>query len=154
MAALAAVNRKSDWKWAISSDDEWFKAAYHKNDGATGNYFYHPTGSDTPPTAEVPPEGTNSTNHWPAFSESQDYLTDVGAYTLSSSPYGTFDQGGNVWEWNESVHVGTHRGIWGTSFNLSFAFVGYCHYYAIDIDYGQCTWANNQELGFRVVSRV
>jgi formylglycine-generating enzyme required for sulfatase activity len=26
---------------------------------------------------------------------------DVGAYALSDSPYGTFDQGGNAWEWNE-----------------------------------------------------
>ena len=78
------------------------------------------------------------------------------AYTLSASPYGTFDQSGNVWEWNESVHVGTHRGIRGGSAygEGSFAFVGHCHYYTIDIDYGQCTWANNQELGFRVVSRV
>ncbi len=30
-------------------------------------------------------------------------LTDVGAYALSASPYGTFDQGGNVREWNESL---------------------------------------------------
>ena len=29
--------------------------------------------------------------------------TDVGAYTVSASPYGTFDQGGNVWEWNGYV---------------------------------------------------
>jgi sulfatase modifying factor 1 len=34
----------------------------------------------------------------------------VGAYTLSVSPYGTFDQGGNVTEWNESVLFGTFRG--------------------------------------------
>jgi hypothetical protein len=27
----------------------------------------------------------------------------VGAHENSDSPYGTFDQGGNVWEWNESV---------------------------------------------------
>ena len=157
MDALAAVSRESDWKWAIPSDNEWFKAAYHKNDGVTGNYFYYPTSSDTKPTAELPPGGTNSTNHLPA-SIMLDQLTDVGSYTLSASPYGTFDQSGNVWEWNESVHVGTHRGIRGGSFSTgtdsSFAFVGNCHYYAIDIDYGQCTWANNQELGFRVVSRV
>lgn len=29
-------------------------------------------------------------------------LTDVGAYALSESPFGTFDQGGNVREWIES----------------------------------------------------
>ncbi len=25
---------------------------------------------------------------------------------MSESPYGTFDQGGNVWEWNESIAIG------------------------------------------------
>ena len=30
-------------------------------------------------------------------------LTDVGAYGLSVSPYGTLDQGGNVAEWNEQI---------------------------------------------------
>ena len=29
--------------------------------------------------------------------------TDVGSYSLSASPYGTFDQAGNVWEWNEAL---------------------------------------------------
>ncbi len=50
-------------------------------------------------------------------------MTDVGDYTLSESPYGTFDQGGNVWEWNEAVVVdmygvslrGMRGGGWGTS---------------------------------------
>jgi len=31
------------------------------------------------------------------------------------SPYGTFDQGGNVWEWNEAA-AGPRRGIRGGSF--------------------------------------
>jgi Sulfatase-modifying factor enzyme 1 len=46
----------------------------------------------------------------------QNYLTDVGAYTLSTSPYGTFDQGGNVWEWNETHVSGLSRGLRGGSF--------------------------------------
>jgi hypothetical protein len=29
-------------------------------------------------------------------------LTDAGSYTSSPSEYGTFDQGGNVVEWNET----------------------------------------------------
>ena len=33
-------------------------------------------------------------------------LTDVGSYPGSSSPYGTFDQGGNVYEWDERIGAG------------------------------------------------
>ena len=29
-------------------------------------------------------------------------LTDVGAYTGTTSPYGEFDMGGNVYQWNEA----------------------------------------------------
>ncbi len=40
----------------------------------------------------------------------------MGAYSQSLSPYGTFDQGGNVWEWNEEVdHASSARGLNGGS---------------------------------------
>ena len=51
------------------------------------------------------------------------YTTVVGEFQNSASPYGTFDQGGNVWEWNEAIvyvqfegetHV--RRGVRGGSF--------------------------------------
>lgn len=38
-----------------------------------------------------------------SFSNTQNYLTDAGAYASAMSPYGTFDQGGSVWEWNEAL---------------------------------------------------
>jgi sulfatase modifying factor 1 len=41
--------------------------------------------------------------------------TDVGSYTGDGSPYGTFDQGGNVWEWTDAVS-GSSRGLRGGSF--------------------------------------
>jgi formylglycine-generating enzyme required for sulfatase activity len=52
-----------------------------------------------------------------SFDFSQNYLTDVGAYTFSAGPYGTFDQGGNVYEWNETFSI---RGgaWWSPSFEL------------------------------------
>ena len=40
----------------------------------------------------------------------------MGYFGLSDSPYGTFDQGGNVWEWNEAILQASYRGIRGGSF--------------------------------------
>jgi formylglycine-generating enzyme required for sulfatase activity len=123
-AALMAVTREADWKWAITSEDEWYKAAYHKNDGDTGNYFDYPTASDSVPSNDLTtPDGGNNAN----FDDIgytigiPYYRTEAGEFELSESPYNTFDQGGNVWEWNEAVvyDVGSYRGVRGGSFDGS-----------------------------------
>ena len=137
-ADLMAANREADWKWAITSEDEWYKAAYHKNDGATGNYFDYPTSSDTAP-GYVNNSGNLSTTGNPFVEDGTDpgnyatydgdggtlddngigspyYRTVIGEWENSDSPYGTFDQGGNVWEWNESILFGSFRGLRGGSF--------------------------------------
>ncbi len=41
------------------------------------------------------------------------YRTEVGEFQNSDSAYGTFDQGGNVDEWNESITNGSFRGTRG-----------------------------------------
>ena len=119
-AELLAVNREPDWTWAITSEDEWYKAAYHKNDGASGNYFDYPTSSDALPSNDlVDPDPGNNANLRVGFDFTvgpPNYLTETGEFENSSSPYGTFDQGGNVWEWNELVWTDGYnnfRGIRG-----------------------------------------
>ncbi len=92
------------------SENEWYKGAYYEPTGSS--YFDYPTASNTAPIAEAPPGGSNSANYWPAVGD----LTDVGAYISSDSPYGTFDQGGNVWEWNEALSSGWYRGVRGGAF--------------------------------------
>ncbi len=91
--------------WFIPTEDEWYKAAYHKNDGATGNYFDYPTSSDAVPNNDLinPDPGNNANFYDGTYTYtigSPYYTTEVGEFENSESPYGTFDQGGNLYEWN------------------------------------------------------
>ena len=116
--ALAAVVREPDARWAIPSEDEWYKAAYHKNDGVTSNYFDYATSSDIVPSNELidPDPGNHATYYADSYTiGSPHYRTEVGAHENSVSPYGTYDQCGNVREWNEAVIAGQFRGLRGGS---------------------------------------
>ncbi|MGF1655382.1 MAG: SUMF1/EgtB/PvdO family nonheme iron enzyme [Verrucomicrobiales bacterium] len=42
--------RHKDAYYFLPSEDEWYKAAYHQNDGVTANYWDYATGSNTAPT--------------------------------------------------------------------------------------------------------
>jgi len=122
--ALVTVARKPGWKWATPTEDEWYKAAYHMNDGVTGNYWNYPTGSDSVPgnTLGNPADPGNNATYRDQENgytiESPYWRTEVGDHENSGSPYGTFDQGGNVQEWNEAVLHNMYRGIRGGSFSL------------------------------------
>src|SRR5262249_37302076 len=67
-----------------------------------GVYYDYPTGIDVPTTCATPTAALNSANCYSAVGD----LTPKGSYTGSPSPYGTFDQGGNLWEWNEAIIYG------------------------------------------------
>ena len=103
----ANERRAANASYFIPSEDEWYKAAYHQNDGVTGNYWQYPTAADSVPNNFFPTSDTgnsaNFRNGPPTTTDFDHPLTDVGAYALSSSPYGTFDQGGNVSEWTEGI---------------------------------------------------
>ena len=106
----------------IPTENEWYKAAYYNptlNNGA-GGYYDWATQSNIAPGNTV---GTGSnlanTRTDTGFTKSSgaliiletpdplvgpNMLTPVGAFSGSASYYGTFDQDGNITEWNESIY--------------------------------------------------
>jgi len=131
---LMAVVREPDATWVIPSEDEWYKAAYHYNDGTTGNYYDYPTSSDSFPSRDLidPDPGNNATFYYAGYTiDSPYYRTEIGAHENSDSPYGTFDQGGNLWEWNEAIINSWFRGVRGGSFSYGVydLHAAYRHYY-------------------------
>jgi formylglycine-generating enzyme required for sulfatase activity len=81
-------------------------------------YFDYPTGTNAAPGLNIH-ETTNPGNNGNSdvFVIGRPYYrTVVGEFELSDSPYGTFDQGGNVIEWNETAVTSWSRGLRGGSY--------------------------------------
>ena len=107
--------------WFLPSEDQWYKAAYYKGGGTNAGYWLYPTKSDTAPGNTIGGE-TNQANYYAGdyavtqsgvIDPNQNYLTAAGAFSNSASAYGTFDQGGNVFELNDAVIDYVWRGIRG-----------------------------------------
>ncbi len=121
----------------LPSDDEWYKAAYY--DSLSMSYFEYPAGSDAVIACALPSGTPNSAN----CGEVGDY-TNVGSYTGSAGPYGTFDQGGNVAEWKETI-VGFRRGWRGGARYSDASMLA-----ASSGGFGQSPYVSSADLGFRV----
>ena len=136
----------------IPSEDEWYKAAYYDaTKGGTGGYWPYPTQSATLGGNTI--GVANSANYYDG-----DYavytgsgagtwgITEVGAYGANSdSFYGTNDQGGNVWEWNDAV-IGSSRGLCGGSWSFGDIFLASSFRFDVDPSY------EDFYVGFRVAS--
>jgi formylglycine-generating enzyme len=128
----STISRTVGARWVLPSENEWYKAAYYDPalHSGSGGYWLYPTKSNARPTSQAPPGGPNSANfydpttgfaltHSTTSNPSYNYLTDVGAYGSSRSAYETIDQGGDVWQWNETdiFADGSSRCLRGGSFN-------------------------------------
>lgn len=101
-------NTSSGTVFAVTSENEWYKAAYYQPVGAGGDtdsYWLYPTASNSITTSDA------------NYIYSVGNVTDVGTYAANPSYYGTFDQGGNVREWNDAIVSASHRGRRGGPFN-------------------------------------
>jgi formylglycine-generating enzyme len=148
------IGRNTGAKWAVTSEDEWYKAAYYKGGGTNAGYWGYPTQSNTAPANQVlSTDPGNSANYYINNYSigSPYYRTNVGEFENSGSAYGTFDQGGNVWEWNEAIvyqdATYAYRGMRG----------GSCRYYwSYSLEAWLRYWDDfpsneGSSMGFRVV---
>jgi formylglycine-generating enzyme required for sulfatase activity len=142
-ATWAAATAKH---WVLPSEDEWYKAAYHKNNGVTGNYWIYPTGSDTEPTAVTGGTAAGTAVCWSNSISPTDTADANNAGGLSA--YGTMGQGGNVLEWNETLVEGMSHGVLrGGYWNFDSASLGSSLRFSNDP-----TSFETNYVGFRVAS--
>jgi formylglycine-generating enzyme required for sulfatase activity len=139
----------------IPGEDEWYKAAfYDATKGGTGGYWRYPTQSKTMTTNDIGVAGAANyydANGFAVYTGSGDGrwgITDVGIYGANSdSFYGTNDQGGNVYEWNDAVVSGSSRGLRGGSYSSADIF-----FLASSYRDSNVPSLENANIGFRVAT--
>ncbi len=137
----STVTRNAGARVFLTSENEWYKAAYY--DSAGQIYYDYPTETDVITTCASPGDLENSAN----CDRKANATTPVGAYYFSStSPSKTSDQGGNLSEWNEEI-INGRRGVRGGAWihpatHLASSFVG-----------GQPPASETHETGFRLAMR-
>ena len=128
----------------IPTENEWYKAAHYSptinNTGSPGYYLYATQSSASP--GNTIGNAANQINvilginfsvtQVATLSATQNYLTNVGAFTGSASYYGTYDQNGNLYQWNDldgtaSAYRGARGSMWfaGTQAAQSILYAGY-----------------------------
>lgn len=138
--AMSGVSftRNAGATYGLPSENEWYKAAYYQpaaQGGDSDNYWLYPTANNAVPNSRNgSASDPNSANFFRDDGAANGYnggyavnnsltspsgiaLTEVGAFSVADSFYGTFDQGGGVWEWNDAV-TGSNRGIRGGAWGV------------------------------------
>jgi len=141
-AAYAAANGTT---YFLPTEDEWYKAAYYDpNKPGGAGYWDYPTGSDTAPTAVA----SGTTAGTAVYTANPVYPLAAPANVVNCgglSPYLTMGQGGNIYEWNETLSLEFYRGLRGGAF-------GFLIYMRADQDDLADPVAEDSIIGFRVAS--
>jgi len=129
-----SVVRSATATWAVASENEWYKAAYYDpalNNGA-GGYYTYPYQSNVADLTKANYYGLDT--------------SPVGSYA-DPSYYGTYDQGGDVYQWNENIDYGYNvRDVRGGAFDSGGDFNTLT---SVDFTYVQ-PWVPYSSVGFRV----
>jgi len=119
---LSFPTRAPGVRWALPTEDEWYKAAYFDpvglgaDGGGSPLHWLYPTRSDVAPGFSLCTSFGDVTNPGPAPVARATYMgscswggvsnhSSVGG-AATPSWFGTLDQGGNVWEWLEDAPAG------------------------------------------------
>jgi formylglycine-generating enzyme required for sulfatase activity len=107
------ITRNPGAQIALPTENEWYKAAYY--DALLAQYNPYPFADHAnQANCELPPGTTSHSSNCAGVSGPQ--VAPVGSYPSSPSAFGTYDQGGNVAEWNETIIDGidgSQRGVRG-----------------------------------------
>jgi formylglycine-generating enzyme required for sulfatase activity len=148
-AAMMLVTRNAGAKYFIPSEDEWFKAAFYKGGGTNAGYWTYATQSDVAPNNSLALAATNANDadyFAGTLTDPTNYLTPVGTFAASPSAYGTFDQIGDLYQWNEANVLGTARGLRGGSWGGDSGTIPSSYRIGVDPDSGDAN------IGFRVAT--
>lgn len=110
-----------DASWRLPTEDEWYKAAYYKGGNSHAGYWSYPTQKNSLPKNEYEPAVANYFFEADQDSSTQSikfnipkigsliikdlpqvdhlFLTPVGYFSDVTGVYGTYDMGGDVFQW-------------------------------------------------------
>ncbi len=147
---LMTETRNPGAKYFIPSENEWYKCAFF--DPSNGSYWTYATQSNTPPSNSLLLSATsnNDANYYNGSYDTDptNYLTPVGEFENSPSPFGAYDMNGDVYQWNEANISGSYsyRGLRGGSWS------DYSNYLASSYRTYELPTIEVTAFGFRVAS--